>query len=90
MWFVFGMGAMITAGINLYLWIKAKNPEIFRFISISLTALTLAAVNMMNAEWVKVGDWGALIDVVLPTAGIFFSLVVISILLNGITLIKRK
>lgn len=96
MWIIFGVGAIITLGLNLMFYIKNiatcsyRMPDIFRFISISFTALTVCAFYAQNKAWVIEEDWGALIDVVPTTSTLLWILVLISILVNGISLVKIK
>ena len=49
---------------------------------ISFTALTLVAQYSMVSNWVKVEDWGALLDVVPTMEKSLWILTIISILLN--------
>lgn len=41
MWLILGVGAMIFAILNMIATIKNKNAERYRFLSLSLTALTV-------------------------------------------------
>lgn len=90
MWIFFGIGAIITGLLNLVWYAKGKNPEIFRFASISLTALTVCATYTMAAKWVISEDWSALMDTMPTMSKAFWFLVIASIMINGITLIKKK
>lgn len=90
MWLVFGVGAVITAAFNIIWDIKGKNAKWFRFISLSLTALTLCAFQSQYAVWVMREDWSALMDVVPSMSKTLWVLTLISIVLNSITLFKRK
>ncbi len=90
MWMIFGLGAIIMAVLNLVWWTKSKKSEVFRFASISLTALTVCTLYSMEAERVVTEDWSALMDVMPTMSGMLWGLVVISVLINGITLIKSR
>lgn len=90
MWSVFGVSAIITAGLNIIWTIKGKDAKWFRFISISLTALTLCAFYSQGAVWVLHKDWGALEDVFPAMSRGIWKLTFISIALNSISLLKRK
>lgn len=90
MWFVFGIGAIIAAGLNIIRTIEGKDAKCFRFISLSLTALTLCAFYCQNAVWVLRKDWSALEDVVPSVSVALLVLTLISIALNSISLLKRK
>lgn len=43
MWLIFGIGAIIFALLNVITTIKNKNAERYRFLSLSLTSLTVCA-----------------------------------------------
>ena len=90
MWFLFGVGAIITAVFNIIWTVKGKDAKRFRFISLSLTALTLCAFHSQDAIWVLHQDWGALEDVVPATARGLWMLTLISIALNSISLFKGQ
>ena len=90
MWFVFGSGAIIAAVFNIIWTVKGKDAKWFRFISLSLTALTLCAFYSQGAVWVLHKDWGALEDVVPAMSRGIWKLTLISIALNSISLFKLK
>jgi len=90
MWFVFGSGAIIAAGFNIIWTVKGKDAKWFRFISLSLTALTLCAFHSQDAVWVLHQDWAALEDVVPAMSRGNWGLTLISIALNSISLLKSK
>lgn len=89
MWIILGIGAIITALLNLAWYSRGKNPEIFRFLSISLTALTMCATYSMDAEWVIKEDWAALMDTMPTMSKAFWFLVIASIIINGLSLKKK-
>lgn len=82
MWLIFGGIAIIATFINLYLYKTGKNYHLAMAISLSFTALTLAASYSMVSGWVKVEDWAALSDVVPTMSIVFWILTALSILLN--------
>lgn len=90
MWLIFGIGAGIALVLNLIFYKTNGRADIFRFISVSLTALTVCAFYAQNKTWVINEDWGALMDVVPTTATMLWILVFASILINSVSLIKRK
>ena len=90
MWFVFGVGAIMAAVFNITWTVKGEDAKWFRFISLSLTALTLCAFHSQDAIWVLNQDWGALEDVVPAMSRDLWMLTLISIALNSISLFKRK
>ncbi len=90
MWLIFGAGAIIAFVLNLICYMTNRKADIFRFISISMTALTVCGFYAQNKSWVIQEDWGALMDVVPTTSTMLWIFVMLSILINGISLIKRK
>lgn len=90
MWIIFGFGAIISLGLNLVCYVSNKRTDIFRFISISLTALTVCGFYSQSKEWVVKEDWGAMMDVVPTTSTLLWVLVLISILINSISFVKKK
>ncbi len=90
MWFIFGVGAIITAGLNITWMAKGKDAKWFRFTSLSLTALTLCAFYSQDAVWVLHKDWSALEDVVPAMSRGLWVLTLISIALNSISLMKPR
>ena len=98
MWIILGVAAIITAILNV-VWsirnknahnVKAVNAKGFRFISLSLTALTLCAFYSANAKWVINEDWFALMDVVPTMSKALWVLTIVSILINSISLFKES
>ena len=90
MWVILGLSAIVAAILNLLFWSRGKDSKIFRFLSLSLTALTVCAIYSMDAQWVLKEDWSALMDVVPSMSRYLWGLVIASIALNGITLIPKK
>ena len=90
MWFILGLSAIIAACLNLYCWSKGKDAKWFRFLSLSLTALTLCANYSMDAQWVIKEDWSALMDVVPSMSQYLWVMTFGSIAVNGITLLPKK
>lgn len=90
MWLVFGIGAVITAILNIIWTVKEKEAKWFRFMSLSLTALTLCAFYSQNAAWVLREDWSALMDVVPSISKTLWVLTIISVALNSISLFNPK
>ncbi len=90
MWIILGFSAIITMLINLALWSDGKNSEIFRFLSISLTALTVCDFYNMSAASVIAEDWGGLMDVVPITSKALWIFVIASIIINSFSILKKK
>ena len=86
---LFGSAAIVTAILNVICSLGNKEAKWFRFASLSLTALTLCAFHNMNAQWVLAEDWSALMDVVPYTSKALWVIVILSILINSISLFKK-
>ena len=90
MWVILGLCSIAAAGLNLFFWCMRRETKWFRFLSLSLTALTVCAIYSLDAGWVIMEDWPALMDVVPTMSRYLWGLVIASITLNGITLLPRK
>ena len=87
MWLVMGAGAIIFAILNLVWTSKQKNSKWFGFISLSLTALTACSFYSDAAMQVVTDDWGGLMDVLPSMSKMLWICVIISIVVNSITLL---
>lgn len=90
MWLFLGAAAIVTAGLNIAWTARKKDAKWFRFISVSLTALTLCAEYRLVEKWVLKKDWSALMDVVPGMSGVLLALTIASILINGISLFQKS
>ena len=90
MWLVLGLASIITAVVNLISWTRGKETSYYRFASISLTALTMCAFYSDGARRVASESWGTLLDVMPTMSPVLWVCVIISILVNGITLFVKK
>ena len=88
-WLMLGIGAIVMAVFNIILTIKGKDAKVFRFISLSLTALALCAFYSQNAVWVLNKDWSALQDVVPSMSVILWVVTLVSIALNSVSLFRK-
>ena len=88
MWPVFGVGAAAFALLNL--WKPGKKREIFRWASLSLTALALCAFYGDGAARVARGDWGGLMDTMPTLSRALWILTAASILINGVDLFNAS
>ena len=82
MWIILGLIAITATLINLFMYHIGKDYKLAMAMGISFTALTLVAQYSMVSNWVKVEDWGALLDVVPTLEKSLWILTIISILLN--------
>lgn len=90
MWLVLGISAIISAGFNLIWTLKHKNAKWFRFISLSLTALTTCAFYSDGAMRVVKEDWSGLMDTMPTVSKALWFCVIVSIVINSISLFKDK
>ena len=88
MWLVFGVGAAAFALFNLVK--RGKKREIFRWASLSLTALALCAFYADGAARVARGDWGGLMDTMPALSRALWILTAASILINGVDLFNAS
>lgn len=86
MWLVFGVGAAAFALLNLMK--HSKHREVFRWASLSLTALALCAFYGDGAARVAGEDWGGLMDTMPTLSRALWILTAASILINGVDLFK--
>lgn len=89
MWLFLGVAAMVTALLNIVWATRNKDAKWFRFISVSLTALTLCAEYSLVEKWVLKEDWSALMDVVPGMSKALWILTIASILINSISLFRK-
>ena len=90
MWLAMGAGAIIFAILNLVWSFQQKSSKWFGFISLSLTALTVCAFYSDAAMRVVNEDWGGLMDILPSMSKALWICVIISILVNSITLLGDK
>lgn len=86
---IFGIAAIVFAILNLIFLIKNKDSKLFRFLSISCTAIVPALFYVEAAQYVVKKDIAALEDVVVTIANIVLGLVIASIVINSISLLKK-
>ena len=88
MWLVFGIGAAAFTFLNLRK--PGKKREVFRWASLSLTALALCAFYADGAARVARGDWGGLMDTMPTLSRALWILTAASILINGVDLFNAS
>lgn len=90
MWLFSGVGAMVFALLN----VSGKSNDIktqwYRFISLSLTALTLCDFYLDGAKRVVVEDYSGLMDTMPTLSYTLLFLTIASILINSVSLFKKK
>lgn len=90
MWLAFGIGAIVCMVLNLIWANQKKDPKWFRFASLAFTSLTVCAFYADAASRVLKEDWGGLMDVVPTSSKTLWVCVLVSIILNSITLFQDK
>ncbi len=89
MWLIFGAVAIVTAILNIAWAARGKDPQWFRFASMSFTALTLCSFYSQSAQWVALEDWVALMDVVPTMSKSLWVCAIASTLINSVTLFGK-
>lgn len=90
MWLFFGIGAIVCGLANVYTAFQNKKAKGFRFLSLSLTALTVCALYADGASRVVREDWAGLTDIMPIMSKVLWFCVVLSILLNSLSLFKES
>ena len=90
MWLFLGIAAIITAVLNIIWTLNGIDAKWFRFISVSLTALTLCAFYTQVYQWILIKDWSALYDVVPTMSKALWIITILSIIINSISLFKKN
>lgn len=89
-WIVFGIGAIITAILNVVFTVLHKDTKWFCFISLSLTTFTLCNFYSQAAEWVIKEDWSALMVFLPSVSNTLWFLSIMSVIINSVTLLFIK
>lgn len=89
MWLFLIIGAGISALINIMKTIKNEDARLFRYMSVSLLALSLCAINSMNVGWIMNKDWTALLDVSETMSIYMWWVTILLILINSISLFRE-
>ena len=84
MWLIFGAAAIITSLLNIINF--KKSADFFRFLSLSFTSLTVCAFYADGAGRVIQEDWAGLMDTMPTISNVLWILVVISTLINSVSL----
>lgn len=89
MWIFFGFSAILTAILNIAWWALGREAKLFRFLSLSLTALTVCTFYAQAAAWTGKEDWSALTDVLPGVSVWLWFLTIASIFINALSLIPK-
>lgn len=87
---ILGIIAIFFAIKNIIAWTHGKDPQKYRFLSLAFTALTIFSFYYMGAEFLSKGDIAGALDVVPTISKPLFFCTIASIIINGITLFKKK
>lgn len=90
MWIILGIGAIIFAILNVIWSVQNRDAKWFRNVSLSLTSLTLCALYSDVAIRIANEDWVGLMDIMPTMSKALWVCTIASILINSITLLKRK
>lgn len=90
MWLILGILAIVFTLLNLIFSFQNKNAKWFRFAGLALTALTMCSFYSDGAKRVVKGDWAGLMDIMPTMSSALWVCVIISILLNSISLFRDK
>lgn len=90
MWLLFGVLAIIFMLVNIISAIRNKKEEIFGFLSLSFTALTLNDFYADVAKRIEVDDFAGIMDIVPTVSKYLWFCVGASIILNGIAIFLRR
>lgn len=82
----FGTVAIVAAVLNVIWTMRHREAKLFRFISLSFTALTLCAYYSLAKQWVLTNAADQLLDVMPTLSDVLWFLTIASIMLNGICL----
>ena len=85
----FGITAIIAAILNVIWTMRHREAKLFRFISLSFTALTLCAYYSLAKQWVLCNAVDQLLDVMPTLSDVLWFLTISSIMLNGICLFAK-
>lgn len=87
---ILGIIAIFFAIKNIIAWTHGKDPQKYRFLSLAFTAITIFSFYYMGAEFLSKGDIAGALDVVPTISKPLFFCTIASIIINGITLFKKK
>lgn len=87
---IFGIVAIIAAIFNVIWTVRHREAKWFRFISLSFTALMLCAYYSLANHWVSTNAADQLLDVMPTLSKVLWFLTISSIMLNSVSLFKKK
>lgn len=90
MWILFGVGAIIFAILNIVYTFQNKETKWFRYMSLSLTALTVCSFYSDGASRVLNEDISGLMDIMPTMSTALWICTIASIIIHSISLFKNK
>ncbi|MBO4794392.1 MAG: hypothetical protein J5556_07505 [Deltaproteobacteria bacterium] len=90
MWMLLGLAAIAAAVVNIVMGSMGRETKYYRFASLALTAMTVCAFYSDGARRVLAEDWNGLTDIMPTMSKALWVCVIVSILVNGISLVKKK
>ncbi len=90
MWLFLGLGAIVFAILNVASKTNNKKTQWYRFVSLSLTTLTLCDFYLDGAKRVVNEDYSGLMDTMPTLSYALLFCVVASILINSVSLFKKN
>ena len=90
MWMLLGLAAIAAAVVNIVMGSMGRETKYYIFASLALTAMTVCAFYSDSARRVLAEDWNGLTDIMPTMSKALWVCVIVSILVNGISLVKKK
>ena len=91
MWMLLGLAAIAAAVVNLVMRsMGSEKKYYYMFASLALTAMTVCSFYSDGARRVLAEDWNGLMDIMPTMSKALWVCVIVSILVNGISLFKKK
>ena len=82
MWIAAGFVAVVATGVNLYRFKVGKDNKLAMALGLSFTSVFLCLQYSTVAQWVRIEDYSALLDVVVFMEGALWVFTGVLILLN--------
>ena len=85
-----GLAAIAAAVVNIVMGSMGRETKYYGFASLALTAMTVCAFYSDGARRVLAEDWNGLTDIMPTMSKALWVCVIVSILVNGISLVKKE
>lgn len=87
---IFGLIAIFFAVKNIWGWLNGKDPSKDCFLSMAFTCLAIFSFYNMGANFLIKEDIAGALDVIPTIRGTLLACTLGSILINGVTIFKKK